>query len=165
MARSQWHKFYAVDIAAPPQQLFALLADMPNYGQWLPGSDAFGHTTDVDPYPVQYGSRYHDGKPGVAGKDWWGTVTGFQPPGSLDFQHTISAPQVRATIDVRIHYSLEPRDGATVVTRWLVLDISMPAVLLPLRPLITASFDKENLRTLAALKHYAEAQPAGGERR
>src|SRR6185437_7308590 len=67
MARSQWHKFYAVDVAAPPAVLFPLLADMPNYGQWLPGSDDFGHTTDVEPYPVQCGSRYHDGKPGVAG--------------------------------------------------------------------------------------------------
>jgi hypothetical protein len=159
MARSQWHKFYASDIAAPPALLFRLLADMPSYGQWLPGSDAFGHTTDVEPYPVQYGSRYHDGQPGVAGKDWWGAVTGFQPPGSLDFHHTISVPQLRATIDVRIHYSLEPRDEATQVTRWLVLDITMPAIARPARRLITASFDQENRRTMAALKDYAEAQP------
>jgi polyketide cyclase/dehydrase/lipid transport protein len=157
MARSQWHKFYAVDVAAPPAVLFPLLADMPNYGQWLPGSDDFGQTTDVEPYPVQYGSRYHDGKPGVAGKDWWGTVTGFQPPGSLDFHHSIRVPQLRATIDVHIHYSLEPRDAVTRVTRWLVLDITLPAPARPLRPLITARFDKENLRTLATLKAYAEA--------
>jgi hypothetical protein len=31
----------------------------------------------------------------------------------------------------------------------------------PLRPLITANFDKENLRTMAALKAYAEAHPDG----
>jgi hypothetical protein len=161
MARSQWHKFYASDIAAPPGLLFRLLADLPNYGQWLPGSDDFGHTTDVDPYPVQCGSRYHDGKPGVAGKDWWGTVTGFQPPGSLDFRHTIAVPQLRATIDVRIHYCLEPREAVTQVTRWLVLDFAMPAAARPLRPLVTARFDKENLRTMAALKQHAEAQPPG----
>jgi Polyketide cyclase / dehydrase and lipid transport len=159
MARSQWHKFYAVEITAPPGLLFGLLADLPNYGQWLPGSDDFGHTTDVEPYPVRCGSRYHDGKPGVAGKDWWGTVTGFQPPGSLDFQHAISVPQLRATIDVHIHYSLEPREGVTQVTRWLVLDIALPAVARPLRPLVTARFDKENRRTLAALKSHAEARP------
>lgn len=159
MARSQWHKLYAADIAAPPAVLFRLLADMPNYGQWLPGSDAFGHTTDVEPYPVRCGSRYRDGKPGVAGKDWWGTVTGFQPPGSLDFHHTISVPQLRATIDARIHYSLEPRDVITRVTRWLVLDIAMPAPARPLLPLITARFDKENQRTMAALKSHAENRP------
>jgi hypothetical protein len=38
----------------------------------------------------------------------------------------------------------------------------MPAALRPLRRLITASFDKENLRTMAALRQYAEAvRPAG----
>jgi hypothetical protein len=147
-------------IAARAELLFGLLADLPHYDRWLPGSDAFGSTTDVEPYPVRYRSRYHDGKPGVKGKDWWGTVAGFQSPGSLDFHHTISVAQLRATVDVHIHYSLESHDGATEVTRWLVLDITMPAVALPLRRLITASFDRENLRTMAALQRYAEAQPA-----
>ena len=44
------------------------------------------------------------------------------------------------------------------MTRWLVLDVTMPAVFRPLRPLITAGFDKENVRTMAALKQYAEAR-------
>jgi hypothetical protein len=158
MPGSQWHKFYVSAIAAPPGLLFELLSDLPGYGRWLPASGQFGRTTDVEPYPVQLGSRYHDGKPGEPGQDWWGTVTGFQPPGSLDFHHTISVRQLRATVDVHIHYSLEPRNGATGVTRWLVLDIAMPAVFRPLRRLITASFDKENLRTMAALRQYAEAQ-------
>ena len=41
--------------------------------------EQFGRTTDVEPYPVQLGSRYHDGNPDEPGKSWWGTVTGFQP--------------------------------------------------------------------------------------
>jgi len=158
MARSQWHKFYTSSIKAPADLLFRLLSDLPNYGDWLPGSAAYGATTDVEPYPVQRGSRYHDGKPDGDGRDWWGTVTGFQPPGALDFQHTIQARPLAATIDVRIHYSLEQQDGETVVSRWLVLDVKMPLVFRPLRPLVTASFDKENLRTMAALKQYAEAR-------
>jgi hypothetical protein len=72
MSDSQWHKFYRASIATTPDVLFDLLADMPNYGRWLPGSAAFGSTTDVDPYSVRLGSRYHDGKPGEQGKDWWG---------------------------------------------------------------------------------------------
>ena len=76
----------------------------------------------------------------------------------MDFQHTIHVRQLAATIDVHIHYSLEQQDGETTVSRWLVLDIAMPFVFRPLRPLVTASFDKENLRTMAALKQYAEAQ-------
>jgi hypothetical protein len=160
MARSQWHKFYVAKIAAAPELLFELLSDLPDYGRWLPASGQFGRTTDVEPYPVQLGSRYHDGKPGEPGKDWWGTVTGFQPPGSVDFHHTISVGQLRATVDVHIHYSLEPDDGATRVTRWLVLDVAMPAALRPLRRLITASFDEENVRTMAAVRQYAEAHSA-----
>jgi hypothetical protein len=141
--------------------LFGLLSDMPNYGDWLPDSKQFGRTTDVDPYPVQLGSRYHDGKPGEPGKSWWGTVTGFQPPGSLDFDHTIDVPQLRATVDVHIHYSFEPHEGDarhTDVKRWLVLDIAMPIVLRPFRGLLTSAFDKENVRTMAAVKQYAETR-------
>jgi hypothetical protein len=160
MSSSQWHKFYTSQVSAPPTLLFRLLSDMPNYGMWLPGSDQFGSTTDVRPYPVQLGSQYRDGKPGEPGKDWWGTVTGFQPPGSIDFHHTIHVKQLLATIDVHIHYSFESEDDAqTQVTRWLVLDIAMPSVYRPLRRLITSSFDKENLRTMAAVKKYADAHP------
>ncbi len=50
-------------------------------------------TTDVDSYPVRLGSTYHGGKPDEPGKDWYGTVTGLQPPGSLDFHH--GSPCVR----------------------------------------------------------------------
>lgn len=159
MPSSQWHKFYTSTVAAPPGVLFELLSDMPNYGRWLPGSGQFGRTTDVKPYPVQLGSRYHDGKPDEPGKDWWGTVTGFQPPGSIDFHHTINISQLRATVDVHIHYSFESPDGSTQVNRWLILDVAMPGVFRPLRRLITDRFDKENVRTMAAVKEYAEAHP------
>jgi hypothetical protein len=162
MARSQWHKIYTTTVAAPPELLFRLLSDLPNYADWLPGSGQYGRTTDVEPYPVRYGTRYHDGKPDEPGKDWWGTVTGFQPPGSLDFQHTINVGQLMASIDVHIHYCLESRDGVTAVSRWLVLDITMPAVFRPVQPLITSRFDKENQRTMEALKEYAEAHSSVG---
>jgi hypothetical protein len=91
--------------------------------------------------------------------DWWGTVTGFQPPGSLDFHHTIQVSQLKATVDVHIHYSFERHDRGTQVTRWLVLDITMPILFRPLRRLIIRSFDDENVRTMAAVKNYAEAHP------
>jgi hypothetical protein len=156
MATSLWHKLYRSRVAAPPALLFELLSDMPNYGRWLPGSTAFARTTDVEPYPVQLGSRYHDGKPSEPGKDWWGTVTGFQPPGSLDFHHTIEVTQLRASVDVHIHYSFEPQNGGTQVSRWLVLDITIPMLFLPLKGLIIRNFDKENIRTMEAVKRYAE---------
>jgi hypothetical protein len=157
MPVSHWHKLYTAEIAASPAGLFGLVADLPNYGRWLPTSTSYGSTTDVEPYPVRLGSRYHDGKPDQPGKDWWGEVTGFQPPGSLDFHHTITVRQLRATVDTHIHYSFEPFGAGTRVSRWLVLDIGMPLLLRPFRQLIISSFDKENVRTIAALGEYAEA--------
>lgn len=160
MPKSHWHKLYSETIAAPPEALFDLLSDLPNYNRWLPDSESFDSTTDVEPYPVQLGSRYHDGKPDEPGKDWWGTVIGFQRPGLLDFHHTIEISQLRSTVDVHIHYSLEPGGAGTELSRWLVLDFTMPVLLRPLRRVVTTRFDEENVRTLAALKQYAEAEPA-----
>jgi hypothetical protein len=162
MSKSQWHRFYSSHVAAAPELMFGLLSDMPNYNRWLPESAQFARTTDVEPYPVQLGSRYRDGKPDDPGKDWWGTVTGMHPPGSIDFHHSIRVRQLHATVDVHIHYSFEPEDDGTLVSRWLVLDVIMPIALRPLRFAITSSFDKENLRTMAAVKEFAEHDP--GER-
>jgi hypothetical protein len=162
MSHSQWHRLYTSKVAASPELLFSLLSDMPNYGRWLPPSGQFSRTTDVEPYPVELGSRYHDGKPGEPGKDWWGSVTGFRPPGSIDFHHVIRVRQLRATVDVHIHYSFEEEDQSTMVSRWLILDFRMPVIFRPLRPAITTSFDRENLRTMAAVKQYAEAHPGDG---
>lgn len=157
MPVSHWHKLYKAELAASRAGLFGLVADMPNYGRWLPASTSYGSTTDVEPYPVRLGSRYHDGKPDQPGKEWWGEVTGFQPPGSLDFHHTITVRPLRATVDTHIHYSIERVGAVTRLSRWLVLAIDMPLFLRPIRRLIISGFDKENLRTMAALAEYAEA--------
>jgi hypothetical protein len=47
---------FTTQIAGPPEVVFDLVADMPNYGRWLPGSDAFGGTVNVTPYPVRLGT-------------------------------------------------------------------------------------------------------------
>ena len=88
-----------------------------------------------------------------------GTVIGFQRPGLLDFNHTIKISQLRSTVDVHIHYSLEPDGAGTELSRWLVLDFTMPPLLRPLRRVVITRFDEENVRTLAALKQYAERHP------
>jgi uncharacterized protein YndB with AHSA1/START domain len=161
MSNSPWHKIYTATVSAPRVLLFELLADMPNYPQWLPASEQYSATTEVTPYPVQLGSTYHDGKPSEPGKEWRGEVTGFQPPGSLDFHHMIHVRQARAKVDVHIHYSFEEEEQGTLVNRWLVLDIAMPALLRPLRGLIIGAFDKENIRTMDAVKRHAEALHRG----
>jgi uncharacterized protein YndB with AHSA1/START domain len=156
MNRSYWHKIYSATVKAPPSVLFQLLADLPHYAQWLPHSEQFAATTEVEPYPVQLGSRYHDGRPEEPGNEWWGTVIGFQPPGSLDFHQAIKVKQLRSQVDVHIHYSFEAVASGTELSRWLILDIAMPTVLRPLRRAIVSRFDSENVRTIGAVKVFAE---------
>jgi len=71
------HLQYEALIGGPAETIFELLADMPNYGRWLPGSAAFGATTEVTPYPVRLGTTYLDAGP--AGERP-GSVTEFDPP-------------------------------------------------------------------------------------
>jgi ribosome-associated toxin RatA of RatAB toxin-antitoxin module len=47
------HLQFTARIEGSPETIFDLIADMPNYGRWLPGSEAFGGTTEVSPYAVR----------------------------------------------------------------------------------------------------------------
>jgi hypothetical protein len=38
---------FTARIAGSPGASFDLIANMPNYGRWLPGSEAFGGTTEA----------------------------------------------------------------------------------------------------------------------
>jgi ribosome-associated toxin RatA of RatAB toxin-antitoxin module len=49
---STYRPQFTARIEGSPETIFNLIADMPNYGRWLPGSDVFGGTTLVSPYPV-----------------------------------------------------------------------------------------------------------------
>jgi hypothetical protein len=145
-------------IDGSPEVIFDLIADMPNYGRWLPGSDAFGGTTEVSPYPVCLGTTYLDAGP--AGQRP-GSVTGYDPPKYLAFHHTMLLKRgpLTANIDVHIRYTLEPVERATRVIRDLDLTIQIPGLLKLAEPLVVFAFRKENVRILAELKRYVEAQP------
>ena len=67
---------FTAQIAGPPEILFDLVADMPNYSRWLPDSGVFGGTVNVTPYPVRLGTTYLDAGP----VEKPGTVTEFEPP-------------------------------------------------------------------------------------
>ena len=64
-----------------------------------------------------------------------------------------------ANIDVHIRYTFEPVEHATCVIRTLDLTIQIPGLLNVAEPLVASAFRKENVRILAELKHYIEAQP------
>jgi len=65
-----------------------------------------------------------------------------------------------ADIDIHIRYTLVPVGGATDVVRALDLTIRIPGFLKVAKPVVAAAFRKENVRLLAELKRYVEAQPS-----
>ena len=65
---STLHPQFTARIEGSPESIFDLIADVPNCGRWLPGSEAFGGTTEVLPYPVRLGTTYLDAGPGPAAR-------------------------------------------------------------------------------------------------
>jgi len=155
---SQRHPVYTTCIRGSPEQIFDLIADMPHYDVWLPGSAAFGGTTQVSPYPVQLGTRYLDAGP--AGERP-GFVTEFDRPRRIAFHHTmrLSKGLLAADIDVHVRYTLEAAGASTEVVRLLELTIAMRGLAALAEPLVVQAFHKENRRILAALRRYVEAHP------
>jgi hypothetical protein len=151
---SSHHRFTA-EIQGAPALLFDLLADMPNYGRWLPGSAAFGATTEVSPYPVRLGTTYLDAGP-MGGRP--GRVTAYEPPRYIAFHQTMALKgPLRVKFDIHASYTIEALERATRVTRDLDLAIDTAAILKIALPLIVYAFRKENSRTLVALKRHVEA--------
>ena len=154
---STTHHEYTEQINGSPETIFDLVADMPNYSRWLPGSRSFGATSQVSPYPVQLGTTYLDGGPlGVRP----GSVTEFDRPKAIGFHQTMLVEQgpLAADCDIRIRVTFEPVRGGTSVTRILDLAIQIPGLMRIADPLVVSSFCKENTRLLAELKRYVEAR-------
>jgi carbon monoxide dehydrogenase subunit G len=163
---SKSHPRFTARIEGSPETIFDVIADMPNYGRWLPGSEAFGATTEVLPYPVRLGTTYLD--TGPAGQ-WRGSVTGYDRPTQIAFHHTMLLKQgpLTANVDVHIRYSLEQLDGATNVIRALDLTVHVPGLLKIADPVVAYVIRRENARILAELKRHVEARhrppaPDGG---
>ena len=150
---------FTTRIAGPAQAIFDLIADMPNYGRWLPGSEAFGATTQVTPYPVRLGSTYLDA--GSLGQRP-GSVTEFDPPRRIAFHHTMLLRKgpLTANLDIRIHYTLEPEAQGTRVVRRLDFTVDTPVLLRWATPIILHGLRREILRILAELRRYVETRPA-----
>jgi uncharacterized protein YndB with AHSA1/START domain len=155
---STTHPVFSAHIAGPPEVIFDLIADMPHYGRWLPGSQAFGGTTRVTPYPVQLGTAYLDAGP--AGQRP-GSVTEFAPPKHIGFHHTmvLKLGPFAGDADVHILYTLESEAAGTHVIRALDLTLELPGLASVAKPLVIYAFRRENQRILAALKRYVENLP------
>ena len=154
------HMRFTTQVAGAPEVVFDLVADMSNYGRWLPDSDVFGGTVNVTPYPVRLGTTYRDA--GSVEKP--GSVTEFDPPRHISFYHTVTIRRglLKTDIDARIRYTFEPNQGGTFMLRELDLVMNLHGLYKLASPFILRSFRKENVGTLAHLKQYAERRHKGG---
>lgn len=145
---------FTIQIRSSAGVLFELVADMPNYGRWLPDSPAFRGIINVTPYPVQLGTTYLDAGP----VEKPGSVTEFDPPNHISFHHVVQIRKgaLKTDVDARIRYTFEPRASGTFVRRRLVLTFDLHGIARLASPVLLYGFRKENDRTLAALKRYAE---------
>ncbi|HEY3586501.1 MAG TPA: SRPBCC family protein [Myxococcaceae bacterium] len=156
---SEAHLRFTSRISAPPEVVFDLVADMPTYGRWLPDSSAFGGTVDVTPYPVRLGTTYLDAGPIQKP----GKVFEFDRPRHIGFQHTVMIRSpIETDVEARIRYTFEPAQGGTAVLRELELVIDLRGLLKLLGPALLWGFRKENVRTMACLKRYAEGPASAG---
>jgi uncharacterized protein YndB with AHSA1/START domain len=143
---------FEADIAASAERVFALLADLRNYGQWLPPSSAFYGTTEISDGPVGVGTTYVERSPvGVR----HGVVTALVRPTRLDFEQPMTLkPRLLGSIGIKLSHILTPAAGGVHVLRRLELEPHGPVTLL--MPLILSAFRAENERMLRTLKACAE---------
>jgi carbon monoxide dehydrogenase subunit G len=149
------HHVFTAHIEGSAAAIFDLIADLPQYGRWLPGSQSFGATTQVVPYPVALGTTYLDA--GLAGERL-GTVIEFDPPARIGFHQTmlVKSPPLTAETDITIRYTLQPEGSGTRIVRTLDLTVAMAGFMKVAAPLVVWAFRKENARVLAELKRYVE---------
>ncbi|MBV8116214.1 MAG: hypothetical protein JO300_15830 [Silvibacterium sp.] len=63
-----------------------------------------------------------------------------------------------ASLDIDIHYTIEPLGQETSVARKVDFTIQVPKLMSLVKPLVEVAFRTENERILAELKRYVEAQ-------
>jgi uncharacterized protein YndB with AHSA1/START domain len=142
------------DIECPAGKIFDVIADFGGQDRWLARSSAFHGTTAVSSGPVTLGTTYREPGPfGVRN----GTVTEFERPAKITFHQPMTMKLHAGTVDVTLRYTLIPQAGLTHVGR--VVTIAIPWPLKLVQPVLVRAFRAESLRTLLALKAYADTLP------
>jgi uncharacterized protein YndB with AHSA1/START domain len=143
---------FEADIQASAERVFALLADLRNYGQWLPASSAFYGTTEISEGPIDVGTTYVERSPvGIR----HGVLTALVRPTRLNFEQPMTLkPRLLGSIGIKLSHTLTPAAGAVHVLRRLELEPHGPVALL--MPLILRAFRAENERMMRTLKAFAE---------
>ena len=140
-----------LDIAAAPEVVFDLIADLHDYG-WLPASGDYDGTSEISPPPVAVGTTYVEhSRAGVRR----GVVIALARPDVIAFRQPMTLrPRAAGTIDATVSMSVAATPTGSRVTR--TVELGIPKRLAPARSIIVRRYASESERMLAALKARAE---------
>jgi uncharacterized protein YndB with AHSA1/START domain len=146
----------SIPIQSPPDRIFAMITDLPNYNNWLPHSDVFKGTTQVSETPVRTGTRYEEHSP---------SGTRFGEVQLLDTQnrHVVFHQPMKLKpfvlglgLDVTVDMTVKnDENGGCVLDREVRLGI--PTVMGLLSGVVLKQFKDESWRTMEQLKAFAES--------
>jgi uncharacterized protein YndB with AHSA1/START domain len=140
-----------LDIAASPEAVFDLIADLHHY-DWLTTAGDYEGTTELTPPPVAVGTTYVEHSRAGARR---GVVIALARPDVIAFRQPMTLrPRVAGTIDATVSMSVAPTAIGSRVTR--TIELGIPKRLAPVRSIIVGRYTRESERMLAALKAHAE---------
>jgi len=139
-----------IQIDGGVEQVFAVLACLEQYCDWLPHSDVHKGIEVLDAGPVQEGTTYIDRQSG--GADMSGEVCIWNPPHCIGFRQSIALPI--GIVEARAEFRMEVvGDGTRVIRRQT---FALPWLVWPMRPIVRMKSRRESLRILDALKRTVE---------
>ena len=95
---------FSIEIYQPPEAVFALIADLANYGRWLAPSTTYAETVEISENPVRAGTTYRDVNTSNAMR---GLVQECTPYSLIVFHQETEKPGVAITA----RYELAPMEG------------------------------------------------------
>ena len=137
----------SVEISAPPNRVYSVLADLPGFARWLPRSSAYDGTFEVTDNPCVTGTRDTENTP-------LGRVQGEVEEAVEDRRLVFRQTTERGDFSIRSTYELSAAPGATRVDR--TGEVTCSGRLTLLHPIIVASTRRENRRTLKFLKMHLD---------
>jgi uncharacterized protein YndB with AHSA1/START domain len=142
-----------VDIAASPEVVFDLIADLHEYGRWLPSAGDYEGTSEISPPPVAVGTTYVEhSRTGVR----HGVVIALARPDVIAFRQPMTLrPRSLGTIASTLTMSVSANAVGARVTR--TIELGIPRRLTLVRSTIVGRYARESERMLRRLKAYAEA--------
>lgn len=142
-----------VDIAASPEVVFDLIADLHDYGRWLPSAGDYEGTSEISPPPVAVGTTYVEhSRAGVR----HGVVIALARPDVVAFRQPMTLrPRSLGTIASTVTMSVSANAFGARVTR--TIELGIPRRLRLARPTIVGRYGRESERMLHRLKAYAES--------